>query len=85
MFPVVESDAERANLVNRVFKLLFALKPMPFFDDLVSNVQSTLVNNIEKCDEVNAKQQLHNGLEEFVTHLSDSASKTLFIQTLNKL
>lgn len=85
MLSVVKSDVERADVINKVFKMLSDLKTMSFFNDLVSNVHPTLVNNIEKCEDVKAKEQLRNGLEMFLTHLSDSETKTQFTLTLNKL
>lgn len=85
MLSVEKSDVERADAINKLFKMLSDLKTMPFFNDVVSNIHPTLVNNIEKCNNATSKEQLRNGLEMFLTHLSDSETKTLFTQTLSKL
>lgn len=85
MLTSVESDIERANLLRKVFKLLCDLKSMYFFGDLVTSVQTILINNIEKCNDLDSKEILRNGIESLVVHLPDTESKTLFTQTLNKL
>lgn len=80
-----QSDTDRASVINKLVKLLCDLKPMPFFGDIVAIVQPTIVTNIEKCHDSDAKQQLRNGIESLLNVLPDSESKTLFTQTLNKL
>lgn len=86
MLSVAQSDADRANVINKMVKQLGNLKSVSFFDDLVAIVQPTILTNMEKCHDSDAKQQLRSGIETFVNVLPDgSESKTLFTQTLNKL
>lgn len=86
MLPKNQSDAERASLINKMVKLLGDLKSVSFFGDLVAIVQPTIIANIGKCNDIDAKQQLRNGIESFLNLLpDDSESKILFAQTLNKL
>lgn len=85
MLPAAQSDAERMCVINKLVKLLCDLKSVPFFGDLVTIVQPTLVLNIEKCEDVNVKQQLRNSIESLLTAVTDAESKTLFTQILNKL
>lgn len=85
MLSAAQSDAERASIINKLVKLLCDLKSMPFFGDIVAIVQPTIVTNIEKCQDTDAKQQLRNGIESLLNVLPDAESKTLFTQTFNKL
>lgn len=85
MLSVAQSDAERASVINKLVKLLCDLKSMPFFGDIVAIVQPTIVTNIEKCQDSDAKQQLRNAIGSLLNVLPDSDSKTLFTQTFNKL
>lgn len=84
MLSMVQSNSERAHLLNRIFQLLMSFKTMPFFCDLVISIQSTLVNNIEKCMDSDSINEIRSNIESLLSHLPDAESKTLFTQTLNK-
>lgn len=85
MLSVVEVDVERANLIEKIIKMLCDVKAFPFFFDIVVSIQSTIVNNVEKINDPESKERLRKSIASLIVHLPDSESKTLFTQTLNSL
>lgn len=85
MLTAVETDAARADLLKKLFKLLCDLNQMPFFLEIIISIQSVLVKEIEKCNDSESKATLKNAIESLIIHLPDTETKTLFTQTLNKI
>lgn len=80
-----ETDAERANLLNKIIKMLCDLSMLPFFTDIVISVQSTIVGYIEKIEDSASKQLLRPNVESLIARLPDSESKMLFTKILNEI
>lgn len=80
-----ETDAERANLLNKIIKMLCDLSMLPFFTDIVISVQSTIVGYIEKIGDSASKQLLRPNIESLIARLPDSESKMLFTKILNEI
>lgn len=85
MLSVVETDVDRADLLNKIIKMLCDLSTLPFFIDIVIGAQSTIVNNIEKISDSDSKALLRKNIESLIVHLPDSESKTLFAKTLDEI
>lgn len=80
-----ETDAERANLLNKIIKMLCDLSILPFSTDIVISVQSTIVSYIEKIEDSASKQLLRPNVESLIARLPDSESKMLFTKILNEI
>lgn len=80
-----ETDAERANLLNKIIKMLCDLSMLPFATDIVISVQSTIVSYIEKIEDSASKQLLRPNVESLIARLPDSESKMLFTKILNEI
>lgn len=85
MLIAVETDAERTDLLEKLFKLLCDLNSMPFFGEIIISIQSVLVKEVEKCNDPESKETLKIAIENLIIHLPDAETKTLFTQTLNKI
>lgn len=85
MLPATLFDRERANTVTKLMRLVYNMKVMPFFVEIAAIAQPIIVTNAEKCQDVDAKQQLRNGIGSLLNVLPDSETKTIFAQTFNKL
>lgn len=85
MLMAAETDAERANLLNKIIKMLCDLSMLPFSTDIVISVQSTIVSYIEKIEDSASKQLLRPNVESLIARLPDSESKMLFTKILNEI
>lgn len=85
MLMAAETDAKRANLLNKIIKMLCDLSILPFSTDIVISVQSTIVSYIEKIEDSASKQLLRPNVESLIARLPDSESKMLFTKILNEI